>query len=66
MSFIVENEIDERGIRRLAQSRGTSVTRMGVNSYMVNGVLVDDDEAWSMLSAMPQLYTLGGRNRSLV
>lgn len=58
-------EIDERGVRRLAQSRGTVITRTGVNSYVFNGVSLSDDEAWSVLSALPQIQTLGGKGRSL-
>lgn len=58
-------EIDERGVRRLAQSRGTSVSRTGVNAYVFNGVAVSDDEIWSVLSALPQVQTLGGKGRSL-
>lgn len=65
MDFIEVNEIDERGVRRLAQSRGTSVTRTGENTYIFNGVSLSDDEAWSVLSAMPQVQTLGGKGRSL-
>ena len=58
-------EIDERGIRRLAQSRGTSVTRTGVNSYVFNGVSLSDDEVWSVLSTMPQVQTLSGKGRRI-
>jgi len=65
MEFIEVTEIDERGIRRLAQSRGTSVSRTGENAYVFNGVAVSDDEVWSVLSALPQTQTLGGKGRSL-
>ena len=65
MVFIQETEVDERGIRRLAQSRGTSVTRTGVNSYVYNGVPMSDDEVWDVLAALPQVQTLGGKGRSL-
>lgn len=65
MEFIEVSEIDERGIRRLAQSRGTSVTRSGENAYVFNGVSLSDDEVWSVLSSMPQVQTLGGKNRSI-
>lgn len=58
-------EIDERGIRRLAQSRGTSVTRTGPNAYIFNGVTMSDDEVWSALSVLPQVQTLSGRGVSL-
>lgn len=58
-------EIDERGIRRLAQSRGTSVTRTGENAYIYNGVTLNDDETWAVLSALPQVQTLGGKGRSI-
>ncbi len=65
MSFIESNEIDERGIRRLAQSRGTSVTRTGENSYVWNGVAMSDDEAWDTISRLPQVQTLGGKGRRI-
>lgn len=58
-------EIDERGIRRLAQSRGTSVTRTGINAYVFNGVPMTDDEVWSVLSVLPQTQTLGGKGRRI-
>jgi hypothetical protein len=64
MEFMDVTEIDERGMRRLAQSRGCSVTKMG-SDYMVSGVTVSDDECWSVLSAMPQVQTLSGRGVSL-
>lgn len=60
-NFIEVTEVDERGIRRLAQSRGTSVTRTGVNSYVFNGVPMTDDEVWASLSVLPQVETLSGR-----
>lgn len=65
MEFIEISEIDERGIRRLAQSRGTTVTRTGANSYVFNGVPMTDDEVWSALAVLPQVQTLGGKNRSI-
>lgn len=65
MDFFEVSEIDERGIRRLAQSRGTMVTRTGDNSYVFNGVEMSDDECWSAISEMPQVQTLGGRGRAL-
>lgn len=65
MDFFEVSEIDERGIRRLAQSRGTMVTRMGSNRYVFNGVEMSDDECWSVISEMPQVQTLGGRGRVL-
>lgn len=58
-------EIDERGVRRLAQSRGTRVARTGVNVYEFSGVTLSDDEVWSVLSGMPQVQTLGGKGRSI-
>lgn len=60
-AFLDITEIDERGIRRLAQSRGASVTRTGVGSYVFNGVSLTDDEVWAALSALPQVETLSGR-----
>lgn len=65
MKFIEETEIEERGIRRLAQSRGTMVTRIGVNEYLFNDVAVTDDEVWSLLQAIPQTYTLSGKGRRI-
>lgn len=65
MEFIEISEIDQRGIRRLAQSRGTMVNRTGENSYVFSGVPMTDDEVWSTLSALPQVQTLSGRGRSL-
>lgn len=65
MEFMEISEIDERGVRRLAQSRGTLVRRTGVNAYEFNGASMSDDEVWSVLSAMPQVQTLGGKGRSL-
>lgn len=62
--FIEETEIDERGLRRLAQSRGCSISKNG-SEYTVMGATMTDDEAWSVIHAMPQRYTLGGRNRRL-
>lgn len=62
MPFIEVNEIDERGIRRLAQSRSCPISKSG-SDYTVKGVTMSDDEVWSVLSAMPQTHTLGGRNR---
>lgn len=65
MEFIEVSEIDERGIRRLAQSRGAMVTRTGENAYVYNGVSLSDDEVWSVLSTMPQVQTLGGKGRRI-
>lgn len=65
MEFIEVSEIDERGIRRLAQSRGASVTRTGNNAYVFNGVPMTDDEVWAVLSVLPQVQTLGGKGRSI-
>lgn len=65
MNFIESTEVSERGIRRLAQSRGTMVTRTGENAYVFNGVAMDDDEVWSVISTLPQVQTLGGKNRSI-
>ena len=62
MEFLDVTEIDERGIRRLAQSRGASVARCG-DTYCFNGVCLSDDEVWSVLSALPQVQTLGGKGR---
>jgi hypothetical protein len=61
MSFIEVTEIDERGIRRLAQSRGTMVSRTGENSYVWDGVAMSDDEVWDALRVLPQVETLSGR-----
>lgn len=61
MEFFEVSEIDERGVRRLAQSRGTTVSRTGVNSYVYQGVPMTDDEVWSVLSVLPQVETLSGK-----
>lgn len=57
------SEIDERGIRRLAQSRSIRVTRNGFNSYEWDGVELSDDELWDILEGLPQSFTLGGKGR---
>lgn len=65
MKFIEISEIDQRGIRRLAQSRSTMVTRIGVNSYEFNGVTLSDDEVWEVLQNLPQTHTLSGKGRRI-
>lgn len=65
MEFIESTEIDERGIRRLAQSRGCSVTKNG-DTYGCCGVEgLSDDEVWAVLSDCPQVQTLSGKGRSI-
>jgi hypothetical protein len=63
--FLQETELDERSLRRLAQSRDCLISKSG-SEYTVKGVTLSDDEAWDLLWTMPQVYTLGGRNRRLV
>lgn len=49
--FIDETSIDERAIRRLAASKGCSVTRSN-GTWTACGVeQLDDDEVWSVLTA---------------
>ena len=60
MTFIEVTEIAERSIRRLAQSRGTTVTRNG-DQYTCAGVAMTDDEVWAYLSNLPQVGNLRGR-----
>lgn len=63
MSFFEETVIDERGIRRLAQSRGCDVSKSG-DTYSCCGVDgLTDDEVWAVLSECPQVETLGGKGR---
>lgn len=58
-------EIDERGLRRLAQSRGCFVAKTGstyqVIGYGYSGIPLTDDEAWAVLQSFPQVQTLSGR-----
>jgi hypothetical protein len=65
VAFLEETEICERSLRRLAQSRSCPISKCG-SEYIVEGVSLCDDEAWAVLSAMPQTHTLGGRNRPVV
>lgn len=67
VTFLEETEIDERGLRRLAQSRDCSLLKDG-NEYQIygagiGGISLTDDEAWDVLMTMPQIFTMGGRNR---
>lgn len=52
VTFLDETEVCERAIRRLARSRNATVARSG-DSWLYEGVELDSDEAWSVLSAMP-------------
>ena len=52
MEFIEETEICERAVRRLARSRNAKVSRNN-GSWLYNGVVLSDDEAWAVLSSMP-------------
>ena len=65
MSFIVENEIAERSIRRLADSRDCTVAKNGSEYQIfgagISGVTLSDDEAWEILSALPQVRNRRGR-----
>lgn len=49
VEFIDMTEVDPRAIRRLAASRNVPITRMN-GMWDVRGLLVDDDDAWSLLS----------------
>lgn len=48
----VTTEVCERAVRRLARSRNAEITRQG-GSWVYQGVELDSDEAWDILSAMP-------------
>lgn len=49
--FIEETVVDERAIRRLAESKGCNVTRTN-GAWSCCGVEgLDDDEVWSVISA---------------
>jgi hypothetical protein len=52
MMFLDETEICERAVRRLARSRNADVSRSN-GSWMFNGVELDSDEMWDVLSTMP-------------
>lgn len=70
VAFLDETEIDERGLRRLAQSRDCWLMKDG-NQYEIwgagiGGISLSDDECWDVLQTLPQLYTMGGRNRLMV
>lgn len=52
VTFLDETEICERAVRRLARSRNADVTRNNGN-WMFNGVSLDSDEMWDVLSTMP-------------
>lgn len=65
MEFLEVNEIAERSLRRLADSRSCYLTKDG-DQYEIwgagmGGILFTDDECWDILSALPQQYTLSGR-----
>lgn len=67
LEFIEETEIAERSLRRLADSRSCILVKddatykiYGAGSNF-SGVALTDDEAWDVLSALPQQYTLSGR-----
>lgn len=51
VEFLDETVLDERAIRRLAASRGLNVNRLD-GTWNVQGVLLDDDDAWSVLQAL--------------
>lgn len=50
--FLDETEVCERAIRRLARSRKADVSRIN-GAWMFNGVELDSDEMWDVLSTMP-------------
>lgn len=67
VTFLEETELDERGLRRLADSRECSLMKTG-NEYQILGagivgISLTDDECWDVLATMPQVYTLGGKGR---
>jgi hypothetical protein len=70
VAFLEETEIDERGLRRLAQSRDCLLMKDGSEYTIwgagIGGIVLSDDEAWDVLQTLPQVYTMGGRNRPVV
>lgn len=52
MEFLEETEVCERAVRRLARSRNADVTRNN-GAWMYNGISLDSDEMWDVLSTMP-------------
>lgn len=65
MSFLVETEIAERSIRRLASSRDCTVVKTGSEYQILGlgiaGITLTDDECWDVLSQQPQVRNLRGR-----
>lgn len=70
VAFLEETEIDERGLRRLAESRNCYLVKDGTDYEIwgagIGGITLSDDEAWDVLMTLPQVYTMGGRNRLMV
>ncbi len=65
LEFLDVTEIAERSLRRLADSRSCILVRTD-DTYQILGagmvgINFTDDEAWDILSALPQYYTLSGR-----
>lgn len=52
VAFLDETEVCERGVRRLARSRNVEISRSN-GAWVYNGVELDSDDAWSVLSALP-------------
>ena len=48
MNFIEETVVDERAIRRLAESKGCKVSREN-SMWNCCGVMLNDDEVWAVL-----------------
>lgn len=65
MSFLMETEIAERSIRRLADSRDCTVVKNGAEYQIfgagIAGVTLTDDECWDVLAALPQVRNRRGR-----
>lgn len=49
--FFEETVVDERAIRRLAQSKGCTVTRSNGTWNCCGAEQLDDDEVWSVLQS---------------
>ena len=53
VTFLDETEICERAVRRLARSRNVSIARRNGTWIYGNGIELDSDEMWDVLSALP-------------
>ena len=55
MVFLSETELCERSLRRLAESKGCTLTRNGDEYTIHNGeplITVDDEDCWSVLNSL--------------